>query len=295
VSVRCAVVVATRDRPASLERVLTALRSQTHPAGLLEVIVVDDGSSAALRTHDLGPEDQEPTVKLIRCGGGGPAAARNAGAARASACDLILFTDDDAVPAETWVEEMAAAHAEDPEAALGGPTVPIAPRNPYSATYQAIDDASRVAHGRSGLSHFAAANLALPPDRFAELGGFDPAFRVSEDRELCGRWLARGWPTRFLESAMVAHSHPETLRGFWSTFVGYGRGAQMFHRKLQGGRHSDTGWRISVSTLSEAVSRSRSPRRLALVAVWLLATLVGFTQGAAASALRSRRPNEPSP
>lgn len=279
---------------------MTALLAQTYPAELLELIVVDDASSPTITDAELVPEQPRagassghaqggPRLLLVSSGGNGPAAARNAGAAIASGCDLLLFTDDDAVPAPTWVAEMAAGHLEETGAALGGPISAIAPRNPFSAAYCAIDRAARTAHLRCGRPLIAGANLAVPAARFAEIGGFDPDYLVSEDRDLCGRWLARGWPMRFRETAVVAHAHPKTLSEFWSTFVRYGRGAHRFHRAARGGAHGDAGIRVSVATLAAAVSSSRSPRRLALVAVWQAATIAGFAQAALRSAIRRIR------
>jgi GT2 family glycosyltransferase len=289
------VIVATRDRPEELRRALAGLAAQTHPAQLLEVVVVDDGSSSPVNRDDLHEAGPGPSVQVVRSGGVGPASARNAGAASAADCDLLLFTDDDAVAAPTWVAEMAKAHGEVPGAALGGPSVPLAPENPYSDAFRSIEDAARIAHARYGRPHLAAANLAIPTGRFAELGGFDPGYGVSEDRELCDRWLARGWPARFRETAVVSHSHPETLGEFWSTFVRYGRGAHMFHRDPGRRGRAGVGVRISGATVSQAIARSPSPRGLLLVGVWLAATVVGFTRGALAPVLRDRRRRQPTP
>ena len=293
-STRCAVVIATRDRPARLRRALAALATQTHPRELIEVIVVDDGSTPAIESDEVAVPGNR-RARVLRADGSGPAAARNLGAGAAD-CDLLLFTDDDAVPTPTWVSAMAAAHHQEPGAALGGPSLPFTPRNPYAAAYNAIEDAARIAHERDGLAHLAAANLALPRDRFAELGGFNPAYRTSEDRELAHRWLGNGWPVRYCGTAVVAHAHPETLGRFWRTFVRYGQGAHMFHhdRRRREGKSTAGGLRVSASTLLVAIRRSRSAAQLLLIGVWLLATVSGFTQGALRSALPGRRRSPPS-
>ena len=94
------VVIATKDRPALLTRVLGCMQRQTLPD--LEVIVVDDGSS---------PEVVE-AYPLIWCGlderfrlqlnppGGGPGGTRNAGI-RLARGEFVAFCDDD----DTWVRD----------------------------------------------------------------------------------------------------------------------------------------------------------------------------------------------
>ena len=112
--VRCAVIVPTRERPEQLRRCLSALEAQEYPPELLEVIVWEDHERA------------------------GPAAARNEGAARAGDAELLLWTDDDAVPSPTWVAEMAAAHRRAPGAMLGGRIQPDDPGNAYARAYESI-------------------------------------------------------------------------------------------------------------------------------------------------------------
>jgi GT2 family glycosyltransferase len=91
--------VPTRDRPIDLERLLRALARQRTERSF-EVIVVDDGSEPPV---DSASRDGLPATRLLRRDGGGPAAARNAGAAAARGT-YVLFTDDDTEPAPTWVE-----------------------------------------------------------------------------------------------------------------------------------------------------------------------------------------------
>src|SRR5438105_538751 len=96
------IIVPTYNRLPSVERLLTALGEQTHPAAQFEVIVVDDGST------DGTPERLETlypafSLRLLRQQHQGPAQARNLGVSHALA-DLVLFLDDDVVPAVDLVE-----------------------------------------------------------------------------------------------------------------------------------------------------------------------------------------------
>ena len=79
---------------------------------------------------------------------------------------------------------------------------------------------------------FTANNLAIPADNFRELGGFDVTFgtTASEDREICGRWLQRGYRMIYASEAVVGHSHQLTWRSFCRQHFNYGRGAVRLQR-----------------------------------------------------------------
>jgi GT2 family glycosyltransferase len=74
-------------------------------------------------------------------------------------------------------------------------------------------------------------NFSLPADRFQELGGFDPKFLTSENRDFCDRWQAAGYRLTYAKEALVYHDHYLMLRTFWLQHINYGRGAFRFHRK----------------------------------------------------------------
>jgi GT2 family glycosyltransferase len=93
------VVVVHYEQPGDLARTLGALARQTHPAELLEVIVVDDGSTTA----PVVP----PGVQLIRLPDRGfrAATARNRGAAAARG-SVLCFLDADTAPEPSYVAEL---------------------------------------------------------------------------------------------------------------------------------------------------------------------------------------------
>ncbi|MBT2230102.1 glycosyltransferase family 2 protein [Nonomuraea sp. NEAU-A123] len=91
-TLRVSVVVPAYGGQDKLDLVLAALARQTYPAGLIEVIVVDNGSSPPLRLPEERPED----TRLIVCPEPGRAGARNAGLAEATG-DVIHWLDSDVV------------------------------------------------------------------------------------------------------------------------------------------------------------------------------------------------------
>jgi len=104
--VAVSVVIATKDRPALLERCLAALSRQTLPPHSYEVLVVDDGphdtTEAVVRRWSLRPSHAH--WRYLRTGlAHGPAAARNAGW-RLACGTIVAFTDDDCIPDAGWLE-----------------------------------------------------------------------------------------------------------------------------------------------------------------------------------------------
>ncbi|MFC5817509.1 glycosyltransferase family 2 protein [Nonomuraea harbinensis] len=90
---RVSVVIPAYGAQDKLDLVLAGLARQTYPAGLTEVIVVDNGSDPPLRL----PADCPPDTRLIRCETPGRGSARNAGLAEATG-DVIHWLDSDVVP-----------------------------------------------------------------------------------------------------------------------------------------------------------------------------------------------------
>ena len=100
------VVMPTYHRPVLLERCLRALLAQTLAPERFEVLVVDDGHDDLTReqVQAIAAAQPLPRIRYLRANSGrGPAVARNFGWRQASA-PLIAFTDDDTIPASTWLK-----------------------------------------------------------------------------------------------------------------------------------------------------------------------------------------------
>ena len=108
---RLSVVVPTRDCLEYLPAALASLRAQA--IGDLQIIVVDDGSSDGTAAYLAAEAARDPGLTIITRGGGGVAAARNAGMAAATA-PIIGFLDADDVWRPGAVADRLAAHEADP-------------------------------------------------------------------------------------------------------------------------------------------------------------------------------------
>jgi GT2 family glycosyltransferase len=203
-----------------------------YPRDRFEVIVVDDGSEPP--PEGVVASFRDPLdVMLLTQPRAGPAAARNAGAAKARG-EFLVFTDDDCAPAPDWLRTLASRFATSQDRAIGGRTLNALPNNLYSTASQLIVDYLYTYYNADPdrARFFTSNNLALPSDRFHAIGGFDTTFAhaAAEDREFCERWLHHGYPMTCASEAVIYHAHALTFRTFWRQHFNYGRGAFRFHR-----------------------------------------------------------------
>jgi glycosyltransferase involved in cell wall biosynthesis len=221
------VVVPTRDRPRALARCLEALSAQT-PADMLEVIVVDDGSVAEEEIASIVGDHSH--ARLIRRNGGGPAAARNAGA-RAARGSFLCFTDDDCRPRPNWAEQFAAALQEGGDAAAG--TTILTRTGALAEAFELIAQAPAAVRPTAGSDlSFAPSNNIACTRRAFEATPFDESYphAAGEDREWCARLTSSGFVLRSAPKAQVVHDQELTLSRFFAHQVRYGQGAFRFRR-----------------------------------------------------------------
>jgi cellulose synthase/poly-beta-1,6-N-acetylglucosamine synthase-like glycosyltransferase len=202
-----------------------------YPRDRFEVIVVDDGGAAPL-DEAAKPFHGLLTLTLLRQENAGPAAARNKGAVEAAG-EVLLFTDDDCMPASDWLKIVAAQFVVLPDSAVGGETHNALTQNLYSTASQLLVSYLLVYY--SGIPErvrfFPSCNVAFPTKQFLEIGGFDLSFPRSagEDRELCDRWQHRGYRLRYVPEAVVYHAHHLTAKTFLRQHFHYGCGAYYYH------------------------------------------------------------------
>jgi cellulose synthase/poly-beta-1,6-N-acetylglucosamine synthase-like glycosyltransferase len=275
------VVIPTRDRPDALDACLAGLKAQTLPRMRFEVVVVDDGGSAAVGDV-VGRHLDWLRISLSRRRHAGPAAARNAGAGIAAG-EVLAFTDDDCVPDPGWLEAIAAAAERFPGCVVGGRTENALTASPCSEASQSVIS-YLYAEGlrRTGELPFVASNnLALEHEFFDAAGGFDASFpeAAAEDRDLSARCTAAGASLVYEPSALVRHAHPLGPRSLLRQYVAYGRGARRLrHRDAA---HAAPGIRspgFYARMLSEPYHR-HSPGQAVVVSSLIALTQIGTAIG----------------
>lgn len=103
---QCSVIISSSNRASSLEKTLNAFGRVFVPAGCqAELLVVDNASTDDTARVVRSFKSKNFTVRYIHEERPGKSYALNTGLA-ASCGEVILFTDDDVVPAEDWLEKM---------------------------------------------------------------------------------------------------------------------------------------------------------------------------------------------
>ncbi len=291
------IIVPTFNRIAALQSCLESLAQLDYPATAFEVIVVDDGSAASA-AEATGAFQDQLSLTLVEQEHSGAAAARNAGAARAVG-RYLAFTDDDCRPARDWLRALATRFSAAPACAVGGRTLNALRENLYSEAMQLIRDVVYYHYNSDPerARFLASNNLALPADGFRGIGGFDAVrfASLSEDRDLCDRWLHHGFRMVYATEVIVHHAHPLTMGLFCRQHFGRGRAACHYHRarRLRGsGRLRDefSFFGSLLPAVRLALSnrpRSQVARLLTLLSMWQGANAAGYLWERASSALGS--------
>ena len=203
------VVTPTHQRRESLARVLEGLARQDCPEGFFSVVVVCDGCTDG--TPQMLRRTSYPfPIQVIELRDScGPAAARNQ-ALRVVTAPVILFLDDDVVPASRLVRVHAERHAGHHDLVVIGPLLPPAERQQPWITWEA-ETLRRQYEEMASLRwapsprQFYTGNASVRRDQVVRAGGFNPAFRRNEDVDLALRLQRHGLRFVFEPSAGATH------------------------------------------------------------------------------------------
>ena len=212
-----------------LHTCLSALRAQSYPAALTEIIIVDDASTddsvAAIRASF-------PEVIVVRLARNrGLAAACNAGAAQARG-DLLVMLNNDTEVEPGWLAALAAAATACPGAGaiaskmllfdrrdilhsagdvMGSDGIPQN-RGVWQKDSGQFDDDLVVFGGCGG-------GVAYRREAWEQAGGFDERlFMYLEDVDLAWRLRLAGWDAVFAPAARLYHHLSATGGGVLSSF-----------------------------------------------------------------------------
>lgn len=103
----CSIIICTRNRAAMLEQTLRAFQAVTVPCGWqVEMLVADNGSTDGTAEVIKSASHSSIEIRHIYEPRPGKSRAQNTALSYARG-DVLLFTDDDVEPADSWVERMA--------------------------------------------------------------------------------------------------------------------------------------------------------------------------------------------
>ncbi len=219
VAPRVSVVVATYDRPASIERLVRELGQQDLAADAYEIVVVDDGSreAAAPRLQRLS---LPCALTVLTQENAGAARARHRGI-EAARGELVVVVDDDIRIGPDFLARHLDAHgAGSRKAVLGRLRLDPARSFPlFERSHGRVLErlAGDILSGRRELvgSNLYTGNVSFRREDYFAIGGFDPSLRRSEDAELGIRFEKAGVSLSFSAAAAALHSSDHTSVRAW--------------------------------------------------------------------------------
>lgn len=232
------VVIPTHNRIERLKRVLAALERQNYALGDFEVVVVSDGSSDGTDEY-LRALTTPLQLHLVVQPNQGVAVARNNGVRQATG-DLVLFIDDDVVPAPQLIAEHVRIHsAQSDDVIVLGPM--LTPEGFLMSRWVRWEqamltkqyDAMRAGKYAPSARQFYTGNTSLARTHLLASGGFDENFRRAEDVELAYRLAQRGLPFIFNPDAIGYHYAERSFRSWIEIPYVYGRNDVIFTRDKQ--------------------------------------------------------------
>ena len=212
---KLSVIIPTYSRKAILKKALEGYAQQTARDGILEILVVDDGSVD--ETRDFVSEFAKTCsipIRYLYQKNSGLAAARNHGIREARG-ELVLLTDDDVIPTPNSVAEHLAWHQKYPDPKIGVVgSVPYSPEvkpTPFQQWWglDGVRYRPPCLFPGQGVAFYLMqfCNTSLKREFVYEVGLFDENFRTFgyEDVDFAYRLLKAGGKVLFNPQAVGYH------------------------------------------------------------------------------------------
>jgi glycosyltransferase involved in cell wall biosynthesis len=215
------ILMATHNGARTLPAMLEALARLSPPKRSWRLLAVDNASTDATRPLLEQWRERLPIV-VLSCETPGKTPALLAGARRVSG-DLVVFTDDDVVPAPEWLAELEAAADAGPDAGLFGGRIEPAPMTGASPWFEASIDfhselfalTDQPAGPVDAVAHIFGPNFLIRREHLDVIGQVDPDigptftrqrnYAMGQDTIIIEALVRRGVAARFAPKASVKH------------------------------------------------------------------------------------------
>lgn len=193
-----------------LKRCLSALARQGYPRERLEVIVVDNEGSLAVRCLCASYGDAVHYLLETRPGS---YAARNAAIPHARGA-VLAFTDSDCTPDSRWIDKAIAALVHNPEVGVVGGRVDVIARNPERPTASEAYDCLFAFPQQCDITRnhkVVTANCITTRTVMRYVGPFDQRVMSGGDVDWSRRAFEMGFELLFVPDAIVRHPARRSL------------------------------------------------------------------------------------
>jgi glycosyltransferase involved in cell wall biosynthesis len=213
------VLLATRNGAATLPRVLDAYCALEPPPGGWKVVIVDNGSTDSSRDTIKSFTERLPLTYVYE-----PATGKNAAlntGLKSVSGDVVVLTDDDAVPKQDWLIRLREAADANPSASIfGGAVVPLWESKPpawllddvpLGWTYTVSDPNLKA--GAVGARQIFGPNMAVRRAIFEKGYRFDASigpdgsrsYAMGSETEFVLRVMSEGARAWYVPTAVVQH------------------------------------------------------------------------------------------
>ena len=154
---------------------------------------------------------------------------RNIGLPKCSG-DIILLTDDDAIPNSNWVENIKKYHKEFPNAGLIGGEVINESGGDFLSKIADVSTFPRF-NSIKKVRTLPGVNSSYKKQVISEVGKYDESLFRGEDVDYNWRVLKNGWDIIYVPSIKVRHIHRDTWFKLFYQHYMYGRAYYLLRRK----------------------------------------------------------------
>lgn len=216
---KISIVIPAHNEATRIALTLGALRHQTYPPDLIEIIVVDNNCTDETASIALSYGTRVVTERHP-----GVAWAREAGW-RVAQGEIVLSTDADVQPSRFWVEDMMEKFVQHPEVVgiTGGLRFYDKPKwfNALAAMMNPLLVFLGFLMSR-GVYNFTGNNMAARRSAYEQVGGFNTNLRFGEDMDLARRLRKVGKIRFYPGLVMRVSGRRYTLnKAFWRYFLNY--------------------------------------------------------------------------
>ncbi len=211
--IQVSLVIATFNRAAAINRLLSDLPRQTLDRNSWEVIVVDDGSSdATASTLAQHQNANKFNLTYATQQNAGPSAARDKAIKMAQGATIVISDDDMELAPDFLAAHLDGANLNPGKMVVYGHVRP-APNWTEKPLFDAVGEFKLMRLHRWFMEgkvapradDLAAGNVSFPKALYLAVGGFDFSFRLYEDRELGYRFGLAGAEFVFSDKAWSVH------------------------------------------------------------------------------------------